>query len=77
MSPGFSTLSTSLIGIQRGLYALHREAQSVAHTAGDGAPENVDGAMVRIIEQKQMVEANAAAVRRVSRALGSVVDVLV
>jgi hypothetical protein len=76
MDAGFSTLSTSQMGIQRGLDGLRREAQSIAHSNVDGAPEDLAGAMVRSIEQKALAEANAVALRRANRAMGSVIDIL-
>ena len=76
MDSGFSTLSNGLMGIQRGLDGLAREARTIAHASVDGSPEDLTGAMVRSVEQKLQVEANAAAVRRASDANGKMIDIL-
>jgi hypothetical protein len=76
MDSGFSTLASGLMGIRRGLDGLAREARAIAHASVGGSPEDLAAAAVRIAEQKLLVEANAAAVRRASDATGKLIDIL-
>ncbi|MCC7258416.1 MAG: hypothetical protein IT486_08585 [Gammaproteobacteria bacterium] len=77
MTTGFGTLATSLYGLRRSLDGLRREAQTVAHSGVDGATADLTGAAVRSAEQQRAAEANAAALRRASETLGSVIDIRV
>lgn len=77
MTTGFGTLATSLYGLRRSLDGLRREAQTVAHSVVDGATADLTGAAVRSAEQQRAAEANAAALRRTSETLGSVIDIRV
>jgi hypothetical protein len=77
MNTGALSLGTSLHGLRRSLEQLRREAQGVAHAIVDGATADLTGAAVRSLEQQRAAEANAAALRRASDTLGSVIDILV
>lgn len=69
-------MANSLYGLRRSLDGLRREAQTVAHATVEGSTADLTGAMVRGTVERQAAEANAAALKRSSETLGTVIDIL-
>ena len=66
-------INTAVTGITAAFDGMNRAAANIAR---DGAGGDLQGNIVRLIQARQDVEANAAVVRTADKTIGTLIDVL-
>lgn len=71
-----SALSSGVLGIQRGLEGLQRDASKIASAEQlkKDSPESVAEPLVHLIQDKQQVQASARVVKAVDDTIGTLLD---